>query len=97
MSNETTDTTTTNGAEIPDATRGYQVAAQIRQLLAERANAVAYRNTTRIHAVDKQLTELGYQPDAATPEVTRQAPPIERSARADKTLKAGTVPAATGR
>jgi hypothetical protein len=38
-----------------------QVAAQLRQLLAERENAVAYGQTTRVEAVDKQLATLGYK------------------------------------
>jgi SAM-dependent methyltransferase len=38
-----------------------QVAGQLRQLLAERENAVAYGQTTRIEAVDKQLEALGYK------------------------------------
>jgi hypothetical protein len=38
-----------------------QLAAQVRQLLAERENAVAYEQSTRIDAVDKQLKELGYR------------------------------------
>lgn len=43
----------------------YQVAGQLRQLLAERENAEAYGMTTRIEAVDKQLAELGYKHDKA--------------------------------
>ena len=39
----------------------YQQAAQVRQLLAERENAVAYEQETRVAAVDKQLAELGYK------------------------------------
>jgi hypothetical protein len=41
----------------------YQQAAQVRQLLAERANAVAYDQQTRVDAVDKQLAELGVTPE----------------------------------
>lgn len=37
-----------------------QAAGQLRQLLAERENAEAYGQTTRLEAVDKQLAELGY-------------------------------------
>ena len=40
----------------------YQNAAQVRQLLNERELAVAYGQTTRVEAVDKQLAELGYTP-----------------------------------
>lgn len=39
----------------------YQQAAQVRQLLAERENAVAYEQTDRVAAVDKQLEGLGYK------------------------------------
>jgi hypothetical protein len=39
----------------------YQQAPQVRQLLAERENAKAYGQTTRVEAVDKQLAELGYK------------------------------------
>ena len=38
-----------------------QQANQVRQLLNERENADAYGQTTRLAAVDKQLTELGYK------------------------------------
>jgi hypothetical protein len=43
----------------------YQQAGQIRQLLAERENAVAYEQTDRIAAIDKQLSGLGYKPKQA--------------------------------
>jgi len=39
----------------------YQQANQVRQLLGERENAVAYGQQTRVDAVDKQLAELGYK------------------------------------
>lgn len=39
----------------------YQQAPQIRQLLAERENAEAYGQTTRVEAIDKQLEGLGYK------------------------------------
>lgn len=41
--------------EIP-----YQQAPQVRQLLAERANAEAYGQVSRVDAVDKQLNGLGW-------------------------------------
>jgi len=37
----------------------YQQAGKVRQLLAERENAVIYGQETRVAAVDKQLAELG--------------------------------------
>ena len=37
----------------------YQQTAQVDQLLAERENAVAYEQQTRVDAVDKQLDGLG--------------------------------------
>lgn len=39
----------------------YQLAPQVRQLLAERENAEAYGQASRLEAVDKQLAELGYK------------------------------------
>ena len=39
------------------------VAAQVRQLLAERENAEAYGQTSRLEAIDKQLQGLGVKPD----------------------------------
>jgi hypothetical protein len=73
----------------------YQQAAQVRQLLAERENAVAYKQGTTVDRVDKQLAELGYKTpkgaeqaagkaeDAAvnTPEEERATPPEERAAQ----------------
>jgi hypothetical protein len=66
-----------------------QVAAQLRQLLAERENAVAYGQTTRIEAVDKQLATLGYKSekqaakavDAATERAATTAPSEEPKGR----------------
>lgn len=46
---------------MPDKDLPYQQAAQVRQLLAERENAVAYEQTDRVAAVDKQLEGLGYK------------------------------------
>lgn len=68
-----------------------QVAAQIRQLVAERENAVVYGNETRIAAVDKQLAGLGYKPDKSpsgkAEEETRSEPPKGRSARSRSTAE----------
>jgi hypothetical protein len=38
----------------------YQNTTQVQQLLAERVNAEAYGQSSRVEAVDKQLAGLGY-------------------------------------
>jgi hypothetical protein len=43
----------------------YQQATLVQQLRNERENAVAYGNSERVRAVDKQLAELGLKADAA--------------------------------
>ena len=43
----------------------YQVQPQVKQLLAERANADALGLTDRVAAADKQLAALGYKEKAA--------------------------------
>jgi len=43
----------------------YQITPQVVQLQAERANAVAYGNETRVEAIDKQLAGLGVKAKAA--------------------------------
>jgi|GEM_PF-3787911 len=53
----------------------YQVAGQVRQLLAERANAEAYGNTGRMAAVDTQLAQLGYCPPPEEPQAV-DTPPV---------------------
>lgn len=60
----------------------------IRQLLAERTNAVTYGNTNRVAAVDKQLAELGYPTSGEPPQVSRTSPPAERTAPHERTEKA---------
>jgi hypothetical protein len=55
----------------------YQNAAQIRQLQAERANAVAYGQQTRIDAVDKQLAEFGVKPESDKPKKAEAAEKAE--------------------
>lgn len=65
-----------------------QVAAQVRQLLAERENAVAYENTGRVAAVDKQLAELGYVPDKK-PAKDDAKVPRGRTARGPSTTAEG--------
>lgn len=61
----------------------YQQAGQIRQLLAERENAVAYEQTDRIAAVDKQLSGLGYKPKQAA----KAADAAEATAEAETPAK----------
>ncbi|SRR6266704_2650806 len=64
-----------------------QQAGQVRQLLAERANAEAYGQTNRVTAVDKQLAELGYVRPAEAPEVSRTSHPAGRASRQDRIEK----------
>jgi hypothetical protein len=52
----------------------YQKSAQVRQLLAERENADAYGQTTRLEAVDKQLAELGWSKPEEAPKKVAEAP-----------------------
>jgi hypothetical protein len=70
----------------------YQNAAQVRQLQAERVNAVAYGQETRVEAIDKQLKELGVKPEKAKkaePEAKpEKAPPQERATKQERQQKA---------
>lgn len=67
-------------ADVP-----YQNATQVAQLLAERVNAVAYGQVSRMEAIDKQLASLGYTDHkkaaktraAAAAEETRAEPEAE--------------------
>lgn len=43
----------------------YQVAPQVAALNAERENAVAYGNETRVEQIDRQLEHLGVKKEAA--------------------------------
>lgn len=58
----------------------YQMQPQIDQLKQERANAVAYGQTDRVAAVDKQLASLGVKQEAA--EKRAAAAPEDESAKA---------------
>lgn len=66
----------------------YQIAPQVAQLQAERENAVAYGNDTRVEAIDRQLAEYGAKQDAAEKRAAaaegdddaKRAAPKERSA-----------------
>jgi hypothetical protein len=63
----------------------YQNAAQVRQLQAERANAVAYGQATRVEAADKQLAAFGVTPDSpdAEPE-PEKSPPKARATKQER-------------
>lgn len=63
------------------------LAGQVRQLLAERENAVAYEMTDRVESIDLQLVEFGYDPKKVT-KVTRDTPPQDRRASHEGTEKA---------
>ena len=52
----------------------YQKAAQVRQLLAERENADAYGQATRLAAIDKQLASLGWTKPEEAPKKVADAP-----------------------
>lgn len=76
----------------------YQQAGQVRQLLNERANAVAYGQTTRMEAVDKQLAALGYKSEKqAAKAVAAEEPPQERHAEERETTAAGETRRGPGR
>jgi hypothetical protein len=67
----------------------HQQSNQVRQLLAERANADAYGQTTRLAAVDKQLAELGYTSPkqaekAADAAAERAAAAVAKSEKGDE-------------
>jgi len=58
-----------------------QLAAQIRQLLAERENADAYGQETRLEAIDKQLKELGFKSDKQAAKAVDDDGPKGRSGK----------------
>jgi len=64
----------------------YQIAPQVAALQAERENAVAYGNETRVAQIDRQLADLGVKAKAAeerkaaaADDSKRQAPQGRRS------------------
>ena len=72
----------------------YQVGPQVAQLQAERANAEAYGNETRLAAIDRQLADLGVKKEAAEKRAAaadgdeaakKTAPRGRRSKEADQT------------
>lgn len=63
------------------------VAAQLRQLLAERENAVAYENEGRVEAIDKQLDSLGYKPDKKPAKAEGNGPTGRGPGRPKKTVE----------
>lgn len=72
-------------ADVP-----YQQAPQVAQLRAERENAVAYGQETRVAAVDKQLDALGIQEKKAAAEKRKAA--ADDSDDADESKKRSTPP-----
>jgi hypothetical protein len=65
----------------------YQRAGQVRQLLAERANMVAYNAADRVASIDLALQELGYTGDlTAGADGDPGRLPEGRASRADKSL-----------
>ncbi len=78
----------------------YLHAGQVRQLLAERVNAVAYGMTDRVAELDKQLAEFGYVAPEKVEKVARDEPPQDRRAAHERTEKAAEIadgPPASGR
>ena len=62
----------------------YQVAAQVRQLLAQKADAEAIGNVTAAERADKQLRDIGWKFPERTPEVRKDAPPEGRQGRHER-------------
>jgi hypothetical protein len=69
----------------------YQNAGQVRQLLAERENAVAYGQETRVEAIDKQLKQLGVKPKAKAAKVEPEPEKAEPEGRHSKQEKQHTA------
>jgi len=63
----------------------YQQAGKVRQLLAERENAVIYGQETRVAAVDKQLAELGVTVTVADEPAVEKSAPKGRKTAAQET------------
>ena len=68
----------------------YQQAAQVRQLLAERANCEAIGMPGRVAGIEKALRNLGYEVGEKAPEVRRDKAPEQRQAPAEKAVTAET-------
>jgi hypothetical protein len=62
----------------------YQYASQVRQLLAERANVIAYGNVDRLAGIETALDALGYTGDRS---IGASSGPMGRSARSDQSVK----------
>jgi hypothetical protein len=63
----------------------YQVAGQVRQLLAQRANALAYLNLDLVASIDVNLAAIGYCGDL-TADPDDDLGPLGRKSRSDKTV-----------
>ena len=70
----------------------YQQASLVRQTLAERAEAVALGQTTRVEACDKVLKGLGWKKPQAAPRVERGSAPEGRQAPHERSTKADAAP-----
>jgi hypothetical protein len=64
----------------------YQQAGQVRQLLAERRNMVAYGNTERVAGIDSALAALGYTGDRMAG-ASGDPGPLGRSSRSSKAVR----------
>ena len=67
----------------------YQVAAQVRQGLAQLADAEAIGNVTQAERARKQLRDVGWKFPEDAPEVRKDAPPAERRSVSEATVVAG--------
>lgn len=86
------------GAKNEELGVSYQMAGQVRQLLAERANLVAYGNVDRVKAIDKDLKMMGFDKDPAAfaPGAQRADVPAGRTAPRSATApQVTTAPSAT--
>ncbi len=63
----------------------YQAAGQVRQLLAQRANALAYQNLDLVASIDVNLAAIGYCGDL-TADPAGDPAPLGRESRSDKTV-----------
>lgn len=75
----------------------YQVAAQVRQLLAQKADAEAIGNVTQAERADKQLRDIGWKTPEKAPQVRKDTPPEGRQAPAERVVTAEGSPTAKSR
>jgi hypothetical protein len=74
----------------------YQYAGQVRQLLAERANLIAYGNVDRLAGIETALDALGYTGDRSIGASSADGP-LGRSSRSDRSVTTDTPTAGTSK